>query len=462
METLNLVLDVLSNIFIIYLILYCVILFAGVAIGIVYLNRYRLEKKYRNEIKRDFYLPVSILLPAFNEGVIILKSVSSLLQLDYKNYELVIIDDGSSDNTCKLLIDKYKLKKVEKIPSANIKTKNVIGYYCGKFNGVDITLVMKENGKKADTINAGINVCKYSYFITIDADTILPRNSLEQIVRPVIISSKTVAVGGCVKLVNNYNIKNDQLVEKKSIPSFLIGVQEIMYDRAFLSSKFLFDSFNGNLIISGAYGLFKKDIVIKCNGYNSDTIGEDMDLVLKIHKYCLDNKIDYDIKYVESARCYTQAPDTLKAFTLQQRRWYTGLIQCLFNYKTMFRPKYGKVGMFSLSYMLIFEFLAPIIETIGLIVLLLLFIVNSDLISNIEMLIAYIGFCSLVSIVSFLLRIYNENFKGMSFKIIISMICFCFLENLGFRQLMNFKRLGVLFNYKKYSHSWIPIPRKEI
>ncbi len=345
----------------------------------------------------------------------------------------------------------------------NIKTKKVVAYYSGRFNNVDIVLVIKENGKKADSVNAGINVAKYGYIITMDADTILPKNSLEEIVKPVIMSSKTIAVGGCVKLVNNYEVENGILTEKNTLPNFLLGIQELLYDRSFLSSKFLFNGINCNTNISGAQGLFKKSLVMKIGGYNSNTIGEDMDLVLRLHKYCLENKIDYNIKYVETARCYTQAPDTLKAFTSQQRRWYTGLIQCLYNYKEMlYKPKYGLFGTFAMKFMFLFEFLAPIIDIVGLISLLLLAAFSFSVIESLVVLGVYIALCSLVSFVSFLLRIYNENFSRLTPQLFFLMLFYSIIENIGFRQFMNFKRLDVLFRYTKYSHSWTPIPRKAL
>ncbi len=463
MKVLDILLDIFLYVFVSYFVIYCFILFIGIFLGLKNLHKNKLIKKYNNEINRDFYIPVSIILPAYNEEVVIIKSVESLINLNYRNYEIIVVDDGSTDNTCNVLIKHFKMHKINKILSSKIKTKSVLNYYSAFVDGVEIILVKKENGKKADSINAGINISKYGYFITMDADTILPKNSVEQIIKPIITYPSTIAVGGCVKLVNNYSIKDGCLVEKKKLPSFLLGVQEIIYDRNFLSSKFLFDSFNGNLIISGAYGIFKKELVVKCGGYNTNTVGEDMELVLKLHKYCMDNNIEYSIKYNESARCYTQAPSNIKDFTSQQKRWYTGLIQSLSSYsKMMLNFKYGKVSFLSFSYTLIFELLSPIIETVGLITMIIIFAIDPTNIDAILFLLSYIVFCSLVSIAAFMLRIYNENFQGMSYKIIFINIVYSILENFGFRQYMNMKRFTVLLNYNKNKHAWKRFEREAI
>ena len=294
--------NIISIISIGYLFLYSIFMLLGLFIGIFTLYSNRENKKFKNVIKRDYYLPISIITPAFNESLIIIKSIESLLKLDYKNFELIIVDDGSTDNTSQLVIDKYNLIKVDKMIIGTLDSQPVKAYYEGSSNGIDIVLVIKENGKKGDSSNAGINVAKYGYVMIMDIDTILPKNSLEELMIPIMLSSKTIAVGSNVRLLNNYSVIDGELIENTKAPNFLTGIQELMYARSFLSTKFLFNAINCNTNISGAQGLFKKSILMDIGGYNTSTIAEDMDIIIRLHKYCLENNIEYEIKYTEDVR----------------------------------------------------------------------------------------------------------------------------------------------------------------
>ena len=239
--------------------------------------------------------------------------------------------------------------------------------------------------------------------------------------------------------------------------------QCLEYDRTFLASRTVFDLYNGNLIISGAFGLFKKQFVIEINGYKVNTIGEDMELVMRLHDYAITNKIPYKIVYATDAVCYTQAPSSLKDFKRQRKRWQVGLLQSLNSHRNMLlNPRYGLIGTFSYLYYLIYELLAPLTETIGLIFIFISFYVE---LINVKFMIMYIliyiVFCATFTITTFLNRTYTEMYN-MTLKDLIKIVFYSFLENFGFRQLANIYRLEAFINYRKHKLEWNKIKRKNI
>ena len=291
--------------FILYLVGYATFLFLSVSVGSSILNRRKREARYRSHIARDCYVPVSLLVPAHNEGVTIVESVRSLLTLDYRLYEVIIVDDGSTDDTAQKVIEAFGLEPVERPIRQVLPTKPVTGMWMGAAGGVQLMLVRKENGGKSDALNVGINASRYPYFICMDADSMLQRDSLREIVAPVIEDDSVVAVGGLVRPANGITME-DGRVQGYSLPKRVIPAMQVLeYGRSFLSARILLDQFNGNLIISGAFGLFRKDLVIAIGGYDPATVGEDMELVTCLHVFCRGNGRPYRIRYAPDAVCWS-------------------------------------------------------------------------------------------------------------------------------------------------------------
>ena len=261
-----------------------------------------------NEIK------FSVIIPAYNEEITIIETIESLVNVNYKDYEIIIVDDESEDNTSEKVIKHCNLQKIERFIINKIKTKPIKSIYEGVYKDVPIILVKKENGGKADSLNVGVNVSDYPWFICIDADSILQEDALQKIVQPIIEDTRVIALGGAIMINNGAIIENGKVKRYDMPKSILASLQAIEYNRTFLASRIMFDKLNANLIISGAFGAFRKDVVIATGGYEPSTRGEDMELVIKLHRFCIDNKIDYIMKYVPDTICWTQAPEKLRRF----------------------------------------------------------------------------------------------------------------------------------------------------
>lgn len=271
--------------FVLYLIGYSTYLFLSATVGSAILYKYRNYRKLSNRLKHEYYVPISILVPAYNEELTVVETVKSLLELDYKLYEVIVVDDGSTDKTKEVLIDFFHMTKINRPIQKQLKSKEIKEIYETVNQRIKVTLLVKENGGKADALNAGINAANFPYFTCMDADSMLQKDSLENIVRPILSDDRIVACGGIVRIANGLKLEEGYVNEYHLPKNILTSMQVLEYDRSFLASRILFDQFNGNLIISGAFGLFKKDIVIAAGGYDADTVGEDFELVIKLHVF---------------------------------------------------------------------------------------------------------------------------------------------------------------------------------
>lgn len=463
---LRLFVDYLNAFFLYYMFIYAIVFFISTIFAILNLNEDKRNKMYLNELSlksTDNYVPVSILVPAYNEEETICDCVESLSYVDYPEYEIIVIDDGSNDDTSNKLINKFELKKVPRPVRRLVKCKNEQFIYEGYIkDGIKLTLVKKENGGKADALNMGINVSKYPLFISLDADSILQRDSISNIVMPFMEDDTTIAVGGSIKVANQVVLDKGKVIKVMPPKKILTIFQTIEYYRVFLTTRVWFNSFNGNLIISGAFGLFKKNAVLNVGGYDTDTVGEDMDLVVKIHSFYRKNKIKYKIKYEYKAICWSQVPEKLKDLKGQRRRWHIGLITSLNSHRYIFlNPKYGLVGIFSFLYFVVYEMFSCIIDVFGLIIILISYF--SGLL-NLKFLITFLFIYIFYSVIISLTAIILENYMFkyiLKLSTLLKLMLFAFLESFGYRQLCSWYRITGFIGYRKRKHQWNKISRKK-
>lgn len=448
--------------YLVYMLIYISYMFLSVVYGAWKLYQKAKRNKVRNELTHDYYVPVSILVPAHNEEVTIVDSIHSLLELDYKLYEIIVIDDGSKDHTKDVIVDAFHMHKVNHPILRKLDTKPVKEIYEAQVNGIKLTLVSKEGGGKGDALNMGINLSVYPYFVCIDADSMLQKDSLEKIVQPLMEDSTIVAVGGLIHVAQCAKMNGNQIVGYKIPSNLLVAMQVMEYDRSFLGSRILLDKINGNLIISGAFGLFRKDVVMAAGGYDSNTLGEDMELVVKLHVYCRNNNRPYSLRYEPSACCWSQAPSSIRDLMRQRRRWHLGLFQSMVKYWRIFaNTRFGLVSIVSYMYYLFYELLSPVIEVFGILTMLLAWAVGILNVSfMVQFLLLYGVYGGVLTMTIFFQRIYAHNYR-ITIGDALKAILVCLLENIFFRYVLSFVRISAFIGYRKRKRQWGSIKRQK-
>ena len=326
---------------------------------------------YEVLLTSEFAPKLSLIAPAYNEGFTIEENVKSLLSLNYNNYQVIVVNDGSKDNSMEILIKTYDLELTELEVPSKIETQKIRGLYRSRNAAFKkLILVDKENGGKADALNAGLNIAEYPYVVCIDVDCILDKDALLKLAKPFLESygKRIIATGGVVRIANQCVIKNGRMVEVNVPDRMLSRIQVLEYLRAFLLGRMAWGRLDGLLLISGAFGAFDKEIALLAGGYSTKTVGEDMELVVRMRRYMLENKLPYSVSYIPDPLCWTEAPEDFKIFKKQRSRWMRGTIETLsFHKKMCLNPKYKLLGMISIPYWTLFEFLAPGIEFIGVV-----------------------------------------------------------------------------------------------
>jgi poly-beta-1,6-N-acetyl-D-glucosamine synthase len=324
---------------------------------------------------------ISIIAPAFNESKTIIDNIRTLLSLYYNNFEVVIVNDGSTDDTFELMKDAYDLTRVNYYFDYRIPCERIRGVYRSKNPSYNrLTIIDKNNGGKADSLNAGINICHSDLFVSIDADSIIEADSILKLVKPFLEEKekKVIGTGGVIRIVNSCDVERGHIREIKIPSQFLPRLQVLEYTRAFLLGRMAWSHLDGLMLISGAMGIFDRETVINAGGYNIKTVGEDMELVLRMRRYMAENDQKYEVTYIPDPLCWTEVPSDLKSMRKQRTRWTRGLIESLRTHRKMFfNSNYGKLGLLGYPYWFFFEWMAPLVAFAGFIYTIYLIIRDS-------------------------------------------------------------------------------------
>jgi cellulose synthase/poly-beta-1,6-N-acetylglucosamine synthase-like glycosyltransferase len=426
-----------------------------VAIRALYIDR---KKKrywsYADMAGSSYTPPLSIVVPSYNEEETIVDNVKALLSLEYNEFELIIVNDGSKDDTLGQLIREFDMVKMDMPYRKEIKTKEVNGLYLSALFE-NIVVVDKANGGKADALNAGINMSKYPIITSIDADSIIERDSLIKVIRPFVEDPTVVVSGGVVRPVNDCTVDKGFIEKVRLAKSNLARFQTVEYLRAFLFGRLGLGSLNALLIVSGAFGVFKKTTVIDAGGYTEDTIGEDMELIVKIHRMMRDKGKAYQIVFVPDPVCWTQVPEDTAVLKSQRKRWHIGLMDSMIKHKKMmFNPKYGIVGMLAMPYYFFVEMLGAIVETLGYLTFVASFWLG---LINFEFFMLFLAVSVLYGIFlstsAILLDEYNFS-KYSEIKEYLLLMLYSIIENVGYRQLTAWWRFSAFLTYRKKSKVW--------
>jgi cellulose synthase/poly-beta-1,6-N-acetylglucosamine synthase-like glycosyltransferase len=405
--------------------------------------------------------PISIIVPAYNEGRTIVSSVRSMLQLYYPEYELVIVIDGATDDTLAVLVDEFKLQPFPEAYRNTIATKPVTQILISTIKD-NLRVIVKENGGKADSLNAGINASRYPFFCCVDADSILERFSLLRAIQPFLENPETVACGGTIRIANGCIVRSGHLV-KKGIPTNLLALFQLLeYLRSFLFGRIGWARLNALLIISGAFGVFQKKAVINAGGYNSATVGEDMELIVRLHRYHVDRELPYHIAFIPDPICWTEVPENLRVFSSQRVRWHRGLSESLWlNRKLLFRKKSGVSGFIAYPFFILFEWLSPFIEIFGYVFT--AWLIMSGKISY-DIALIFLMFAVFLSVMLSTTAIFLDEitFRGISRLKYIPVLFLCaFLECFGYRQINAWYRIkGAIKWLLGHKQDWGRMTRK--
>ena len=426
---------------------------------------FRLRKERKEELTDDYenyqnsdnLMPITLIVPAYNEQENIVRNVRSLMKLNYPQFEIVVVNDGSTDKTHFNMVEAFGLKKINQSVKVSIPTQEINGiYYNGKYP--NLTYVDKENGGKSDALNAGINVSKYPLFACLDADSRIEKDSLLMLGEAFLKDSSTVVAGGFVRIANGSLIEDGEFkgfeIPKKNIERFQI----VEYFRSFLYGRVAWGK--SLLIVSGAFGLFRKDAVIEVGGYKNNTLGEDMESFVRMHHKFRKERRKYNVKFLDRAVCWTQCPMSFNDLRGQRRRWQVGLFDSLISHiRMLFNPRYGTVGLLSMPYNFMFELLGVVVEALGYLIIpfsVIMGELNPFYFVMYLLLSVFLG--TMLSVGGLLLEQYTR--KGcFSAQQIMKLSLYAFLENLGYRQLIVLCRLEGIIRFKKYRKNWGKIKR---
>ncbi|MEX1212333.1 MAG: glycosyltransferase [Balneolaceae bacterium] len=413
-------------------------------------NLYQLEGLF----KTDLYRSVSILSTAYNEEISVVETTRVLLNLDFPDHEVIVINDGSTDQTLPKLIEAFRLRKVERYIPEHIKTKPVRQIYTSP-SYPNLVVVDKINGRKADALNAGINVSRKDLIFAVDADSILENDVLKKMLAAFTEDENTVAVGGVIRVANGCTFRHGRIQEVHLPDRWITRVQSVEYLRAFLFGRIGWDYIDSLLIISGAFGVFDRQTVIDVGGYLHDTIGEDMELVVRIHRHFRDRNLPYRIRFMPEPVCWTEVPEDLESLGGQRNRWQRGLADTLWRHRDMlFNRKYGRLGWFAMPWFALYELLSPVIEIVGLILTVVAWAMGWISWGYFAL---FMASTLLLGIILSTLAVLLEELTMQRYertRDVLKLIAYAFVEQFGYRQLHLWWRFKGLIDFLRGDKSW--------
>lgn len=405
--------------------------------------------------------PITLLVPAFNEAMTIASSLDALLRLDYPRYEIIAINDGSTDGTLDVLAQEFDLERTDSVVQKNIPHERIKAVYRSKLFP-KLLVIDKENGGKADSLNAGINLSRTPLFCTVDADSILEADTLLRSVQPFLDNpDETIAVGGTVRIANGCSFEDGRLVEVGLSRQGLPLVQTLEYLRAFLVARLAWSRLNALTLVSGAFGVFRTSVASAAGGYDRNTVGEDFELVLRMHRFQIDMDIPHRVVFVPEPVCWTEAPSSLAVLARQRIRWQRGALETFFKHAdVVWKPKYGRIGAVTFLNTFLVDVLNPVMEVIGYVLVPVLWIIG---ILSVDYALAFLAltvgygiFFSLSSLI--LAETELKRYTKVSDILLLGLAAV--LENFGYRQINNIWRLVGWWQFLKKSKAWGVMPRQ--
>ena len=399
--------------------------------------------------------PISLIVPAYNEEKNILTSLESFMNLNYPLYEIILVNDGSKDKTLEKVLSKYSFEDITSTYKKNEKKLSLTKIIKVYFNKeLKLTLIDKENGGKSDALNAGIDFSQHEYFCSVDADSILHPEAFNTMMLEFNNDPKLIACGATIRVANGSKInqsKDSGFILENLPRKYIELCQYLEYTRSFMTGRVGWENFDSTMIISGAFGVFKKESVLSIDGFNIKSIGEDMDLIVRLHKYFLKENKEYKIGFIPDPLCWTEVPDNFESLSNQRNRWQRGLISSILTGdKILIKPGDNPLAKLTIPYYVLTEIFSPIIEIMSYILIALGVFIG---IISIKIALLFFSVSILFSVMlTIVALLYEEKYysKKLDRKSMLELILVSFLENLGYRQFMSYQRVkGILDHYRK-------------
>ncbi len=416
---------------------------------------------------RDFHVspetpPISILIPVHNEEQVVVRSIHAALACDYPSFEVIVINDGSTDGTLKTLIAAFGLRKIDRVYRTFLKTAPLRAFYASRMLP-NLIVIDKVQGGKSDALNCGINASRCPYFCSVDADSLLEKDALIRVMTPVIESSvPVIACGGVVRVLNGVHLSDETTIGRIDLsPRSLVLFQIVEYLRGFLFGRVGWDALNSLLILSGTFSLFHKQTVLDAGGFKVGNVSEDMELIVRLHRLKRSQKKPYRIRFISDPICWTEVPENLRMLARQRRRWHLGLIQSLAdNREMLFNPRFGTIGMVVMPYYLFFEVLGPIVEIMGYVIVPISWFLG---LLSVQFLLLFFTLAIVYGIFLSTAGVFLEEITYRRYPLwrhLFRLLWYGVLENFGYRQMNAFWRLQAGFNYLGNRLHWEHVERK--
>ena len=447
-----------GNLILVYFLLINTFYFLFNVLSLAGLLRYRRMVtfvRFSEIFRMPIVKPISVIVPTYNEELGVIESVRSLLSLRYPVFEVIVVNDGSTDTTLTKLIEAFDLRPSKSVFRKSLETKPVRCIYRSAVHP-KLLVVDKVNGKKADAMNAGLNVSRYPLFCAVDGDSVLEKDALLKVVRPFLEDPvRTIGAGGIIRLSNGCDVREGQVVRIGIPKNWIVRFQILEYLRAFLGGRLGMSMIRSTLIISGAFGIFRKDIAMACGGYRAASITEDLDLCLRMQKHMHEQKKPYRIHFIPDPICWTEAPESLRVLARQRSRWHRGLVETLVRYRRMFlNPRYGVAGMFAMPFYAVFEMAGPFIECLGYALFashVVLGRVNYPFAVMFFFVAVFYG--TFISLLAILLEELSEH-RYPRPRDILTLTAAGVVENLFYRQYLAVVRLWAFLEYLRGKNEW--------
>ncbi len=434
--------------------IYTALLLTATIVILRYIRRIRYSR-FKDLVTSPETLPVSVLVSAYNEERVIVRTVRSTLAVNYPFFDVIVINDGSTDGTLATLVETFRLQKIDRAYRNVLKTAPVRGFYYNP-EIPNLLVVDKEKSGKADSLNCGINISRSPYFCTVDADSVLEENALVKLMAPTLESTvPVIACGGVIRALNGIRMENGSIraidLPKSSIAMFQI----VEYLRAFLFGRVGLDAMNGILILSGAFSLFRKATVVEVGGYRPKNVTEDMELITRLHRHAIETNAPYAIKFISDPVCWTEVPENLKMLGRQRRRWHLGLMQTIIqNRHALLNPRYGRFGSVVLPYYLIVELLSPVVEILGYVAVVISYLLGM---LSLDFMLLFLSLAVFYGIFLSTASIYLEEVTYRRYprwSHLLRLLIYGVMENFGYRQINSFWRFQAFLKYLIGMRKW--------